>query len=115
MRRQLSCLVGNTNLVCAQVKMRARSDRSGRARCNMFALHHCHVGDSRKRHKITHFVQIYLNDIPFNVAYHMYDIFFYDFTMKWFLSIPIGVSLPPFGTLYLPWGFSGPQRRLQPF
>ena len=89
MRRQLSCLVGNTYVICAQVKTRARSDRSGRARCFVFALHHFHVDGSRKRQKGAHL-------ISFQYAHHIYCILYskYSMTLKWRdFSIPIGVPL----------------------
>ena len=112
MRRQLSCLVGNTYVICAQVKTRARSDRSGRARCFVFALHHFHVDGSRKRQKGAHL-------ISFHYAHHIYCILYskYSMTLKWRdFSIPIGVPLfLLLVPLSLRWGFSGLQRRLQPF
>lgn len=89
MRRQLSCLVGNTYVICAQVKTRARSDRSGRARCFVFALHHFHVDGSRKRQKGAHL-------ISFHYAHHIYCILYskYSMILQWRdFSIPIGVPL----------------------
>lgn len=104
MRRQLSCLVGNTYVICAQVKTRARSDRSGRARCFVFALHHFHVDGSRKRQKGAHLISFHYAHHIYCILYSKYLWFYNDvilvfllvflFSFFWYLIFALGFLRP---------------------